>query len=74
MPRYDSDFVQAMQSVKMEKDGSAFIRGVEMRDSRYVGGVTGFIFVLIGSPAWLVAGRTCADMNEFCFGCEKVIV
>jgi hypothetical protein len=73
MPRYDSDFVQAMQSVKMEKDGSAFIRGVEMRDSRYVGKVPEFIFVLIGSPARLVAGRTSVDMNEFSF-CEKVIV
>jgi hypothetical protein len=45
-----------------------------MRDNRYVGKVSGFIFVLIGSPAWLVAGRTSADMNECCFGCEKVIV
>jgi hypothetical protein len=45
-----------------------------MRDNRYVGKVTGFIFVLIGSPAQMVAGRTSADTNECCFVCEKVIV
>jgi hypothetical protein len=50
-----------------------FIRGVEMRDNRYVGKVSGVVFVLIGSPARL-AGRTSADTTECCFGCEKVIV